>query len=122
MKHLFTGVSILLILAVLCFACGAICAHMVDTTWTIASCALEKSGHERLNAVGSAIVYWNKCSPWLLAMQFHDQIDDVRLELEAIEQCILNGLEEELRARTAELKILLARIKDANTLKLSEIL
>ena len=106
----------------LCFAGSNICVSIADSTLSLARKALDSDGGKRIAAVNDAISHWEKYSPWLLAVQYHDQVEDVRLELEAIRQCALNGFEEEFYSRIAELEILLERVRDANSLKLSEIL
>ncbi|MBR6812023.1 MAG: DUF4363 family protein, partial [Oscillospiraceae bacterium] len=107
MKQLFTGIAILLVLAALCFAAGRICISITDSTFALAQQALESTGDERLYAIRRASSLWEKSTPWLLAMQYHDQVEDVHLELEALEQCALKGLDTEFSSRTAELRILL---------------
>ena len=122
MKHILTGIALLLVIALLCFTVGAICVGIAEHTITLTERALYSHGMQRLDTVNEAIANWEKHSPWLLAVQYHDQVDNVRSMLEELRHCAESGNDEEFISLCAKLRLRLENIKAASSLKLSQIL
>ena len=122
MKHIFTGIILLLVIAMLCFTVGMVCVRMAEHTITLSDRALYSYGIQRLDIINDAIAHWEKFSPWLLAVQYHDQVDNVRAMLEELRHCAANGDDEEFISLCAKLRLKLENIKAASSLKLSQIL